>query len=111
MNDDQLVRHFLKSNIREPEDKGFSQRVMNRLPRRSIDMAWVTTFERFVLAVGIALPLIHIDWAQVFCNTSMHILQFIVYIRYVDFTIKPLYIITALAMLTAWSANKIKSSI
>ena len=111
MNDDQLVRQFLKSNIRVPEDKGFSQRVMSRLPQRPINMTWVTIVENIVLAVGIVLLLARVDWLQMFCDASIHILQFIAYIRYVDFTINPLYIIVALVLLTVWSGNKIKSLI
>ena len=111
MNDDQLVRQFLKANIRVPEDKGFSQRVMNRLPRRPINMAWITALESVAIAAGMVLLLIHVDWLQVFCNASMHILQFIAYIRYVDINITPLYVIVALVMLTMWSRNKIKTLI
>ena len=109
MNDDQLVRHFLKSNIREPEDKGFSQRVMSRLPRRPINMTWVTAIEAMVLMAGIGLLLVHVDWLQVFCNASMHLLQFITYIKHIDYTINPLYIVTALVILTIWGGNKIKA--
>lgn len=108
MNDDQLVRHFLKSNIREPEDEGFSQRVMNRLPQRPINMTWVTAIESMVLMAGIGLLLIHVDWLQVVCNASIHLLQFITYIKHIDYTINPLYIVTALVILTIWGGNKIK---
>ena len=111
MNDDELIRHFLKSNKREPEDNGFSQRVMSRLPRRPINMARVTTFERITFIAGIALLLTRIDLVQVFCNVSMHTLQFIAYIKHVDFTINPLYAVIALIALTAWAGNKIKSLI
>ena len=109
MNDDELVRHFLKSNMREPEDNGFSQRVMNRLPRRPINMAWVNALESIILIAGITLLLARVDLLQIFCNTSMHVLQFITYIKYVDFTINPLYIGAALIALTVWAGNKIKT--
>lgn len=111
MNDDELVRHFLKSNMREPKDNGFSQRVMSRLPRRPINMAWVITFETITLIAGIALLLTRVDLLQVFCNVSMYTLQFIAYIRYVDFAINPLYAVIALIALTAWGGNKIKTLI
>ena len=109
MNDDELVRHFLKSNMREPEDNGFSQRVMSRLPRRPINMAWVTALESIILIAGITLLLTRVDLLQLFCNLSMHLLQIITYIRYVDITINPLYIAAALIALTVWVGNKIKT--
>ena len=109
MNDDELVRHFLKSNMRESEDNGFSQRVMSRLPRRPINMVWVTALESIILIVGITLLLSRVDLLQLFCNLSMHILQFITYIKYIDITINPFYIATALITLTVWVGNKIKT--
>ena len=111
MNDDQLVRQFLKSNIREPEDNGFSQRVVSRLPRRSVNLTWITALEGVVLIVGIALLLVRIDLLQVLCNVSMHILQGITYMRYVDLTINPLYVAAVLVMLAVWCGNKIKTLI
>ena len=111
MNDDQLVRQFLKSNIRKPENKGFSQRVMTRLPRRTINLAWITALEGVVLIIGITLLLVRTDLLQVLCNISMHILQCITYMHYVDLTINPLYIVIVLIMLTAWCGNKIKTLI
>lgn len=62
MNDDQLVRQFLKSNIRKPENKGFSQRVMTRLPQCTINLAWITALEGVVLIIG------------TFCSASLHAL-------------------------------------
>ena len=102
MNDDQLVRQFLKSNIRKPENKGFSQRVMTRLSRCTINLAWINALEGVMLIIGITLLLVRTDLLQVLCNISMH---------YVDLTINPLYIVIVLIMLTAWCGNKIKTLI
>ena len=111
MNDDQLVRQFLKSNIRTPEDNGFSERVMSRLPRRSISVECIWVLELVTFVIGIAFLLIRVDLLQVFCNISMQILQFIAYLRYVEFTLNPIYIIVALVALTVWGGNKIRTSI
>ena len=111
MNDDELVRQFLKSNIRLPEDNGFSERVMSRLPRRSINPACITTLEIAVLVIGIVILLMRVDLLQVFCNISMHILQAIAYVRHIDITFSPFYIVVALIAFTIWGGNKIRTSI
>ena len=111
MNDDELVRQFLKSNIRLPEDNGFSERVMSRLPRRSINSTCITTLEITALVIGITILLMRVDLLQVFCNISMHILQIFAYIRHIDITFNPIYIIIALIALTIWGGNKIRTSI
>lgn len=109
MNDDHLVRQFLKSNIRTPEDNGFSERVMSRLPRRPISMAYITTIELVAFATGMALLLTRVDLPQLFCNISMHLLQAISSLRYIDLTFVPIYLVVALAALAVWGSNKIKT--
>lgn len=111
MNDDELVRQFLKSSTHLPADEGFSQRVMSRLPRRSINPARITTLEIITFAIGIAILLAHVDLLQVFCNASTYMLQTFAYLRYTDITISPLYIVAALVALTVWGGNKIRTSI
>ena len=109
MTDDQLIRQFMQDNIRVPEDNGFSERVMRRLPHRPINTAWTTVFEVVVLAVGCLFLLSQVDSTEVFCDLSLRALQFITYLRYADFTFNPLYLVAILILLAVWGGNRIKA--
>ena len=111
MNDDALVREFLKSSSPLPADDGFSQRVMSRLPRRRLSAARITTMETAAFAIGIAILLAQVDLLQVFCNASMYVLQTFAYLRYIDIPFSPLYIVIALVALTVWGGRKIITTI
>lgn len=109
MNDEKLTRQFLKAQRAPlPADDGFTERVMSRLPHRPINARLVTAIEAIILTMGILLLLSRIDLAQVFCNLSVYILQTITYLRYTDFGASPLYVLTALVLLTAWEASRIR---
>lgn len=110
MTDDQLIRQFMQDNIRVPEDNGFSQRVMRRLPHRSVNTAWTTVFEVVTLTIGLLLLLSRVDLTQTFCDISIHALQFVAYLRHVEININPLYIAAALTMLILWGGKKIKEA-
>lgn len=110
MTDDQLIRQFMQDNIRVPEDNGFSERVMQRLPHRPVNTAWTTVFEVVTLVVGCLFLLSRVDLAQAFCNISIHALQLVVYLRHVEININPLYIAAALTLLILWGGKKIKEA-
>lgn len=108
MNDDQLIRKFLQENCSMPEDNGFSERVMNHLPQRPVNTAWITLLEIAALAVGCVILLSQVDLTQVFCDFTVRALQFVTYLRYMDISINPLYMVAALTLLTVWGGYKIK---
>jgi len=110
MTDDQLIRQFMQDNIRVPEDNGFSQRVMRRLPHRPVNTAWTTVFEVVTLTIGLLLLLSRVDLTQTFCDISIYALQFVAYLRHVEININPLYIAAALTMLILWGGKKIKEA-
>lgn len=108
--EDKLIRQFLQKNIPTPEDNGFSERVMSRLPYRPINTKWVVVGEIVTLIVGCFFLLRHVDFTKVFCDFVMHVMQWGVYLQHIDFSINPLYIfVAALALLTVWGANRIKA--
>ena len=102
MNDDALVREFLKSSSPLPADDGFSRR---------LSAARITTMETAAFAIGIAILLAQVDLLQVFCNASMYVLQTFAYLRYIDIPFSPLYIVIALVALTVWGGRKIITTI
>lgn len=99
----------MQDNIRMPEDNGFSERVMQRLPRRPINTAWTTAFEVVVLTVGCLFLLSQVDLTEVFCDLSLRALQFVTYLRYADFTFNPLYLVAILIVLAVWGGTRIKA--
>lgn len=108
MNDDQLIRKFLQENRREPEDNGFCEQVMSHLPQRPVNAVWITSLEIIALVAGCAILFSQIDLTQVFCNFMVRTLQFVTYLRYMDISINPLYIVAMLTLLTVWGRYKIK---
>lgn len=107
--EDKLIRQFLRESISLPEDNGFSERVMRRLPRRPISMVWTTLGEIAVLVVGSLILLWNVDLTQVFCDLVMQTLQWIAYLRHIDFTFNPLYLAVVLVLLMVWGGNRIKA--
>ena len=110
MTDDQLVRKFLRDNTRTPEDSGFSERVMQRLPHRPVSVAWVTMLELLLLTIGCVLLLRWLDLTQVVCDLAIRTLQFVTYLRYVDFTFNPLYLVAILVLIAMWGERKLKTA-
>lgn len=108
MNDDQLIRKFLQESCSMPEDNGFSERVMSHLPQRPVNTAWITLLEVIVLVVGCGFLLSQVDFMQVFCDLAVHILQITTYMRCMDFSFNPLYMVAVLTLLTVWGGYKIK---
>ena len=107
--EEKLIREFLQKSIPLPEDNGFSERVMSRLPRRPVNMTWTALCEVVALTVGCLFLLRHVDLTQVFCNLVMHVLQWTAYLRHIDFTFNPLYLVAALVLLMVWGGNRIKA--
>ena len=107
--EDKLIRQFLQESIPLPEDNGFSEQVMRRLPRRPISMVWIALCEIAALVVGCFFLLHHVDLTLVFCNLVMHVLQWAEYLRHIDFTFNPLYLAAVLVLLMVWGGNRIKA--
>lgn len=107
--EDKLIREFLQKSIPLPEDNGFSEQVMHRLPHRPVNVVWITRCEIAALVVGCLVLLYHVDLTQVFCNLMMYVMQWTAYLRHTDFTFNPLYLVVALVLLMVWGGNKIKA--
>ena len=107
--EDKLIRQFLQESIPLPEDNGFSEQVMRRLPRRPISAVWVTLGEIAVLVAGGLFLLRNVDLMQVYCNLVMQMLQWMEYLQHIDLTLNPLYFVVILVLLTVWGGNRIKA--
>lgn len=110
MTDDQLIRKFLQDNTSEPQDQGFSQRVMQHLPQRPISAVWTALLKIAILTIGGIILLHQVDLMQVFCNLSVKTIQIIVYLQHIEININPLYVIVTLTLLTIWGGKKIKEA-
>ena len=107
--EDKLIREFLQKSIPLPEDNGFSERVMHRLPHRPVSTAWITMCEVTALVTGCIFLLRDVDLTQVFCNLVMYVMQWTAYLQHIDFTFNPLYLAVVLVLLMVWGANRIKA--
>ena len=105
LSDDELVAMFFAEQKQELEDKGFSQRVMQQLPSRTVRLSRIWTVVCSVLGI------VFLIWADAFAQLKMLLLNALGnlggFLSSVDFSgTSPLMLLAAMAvcaLLVAWN--------
>lgn len=103
MNNDEQIREFFATHSLKPEENGFSERVMRRIPPRT--PLWIRIARIVLPLAAAAIAFHHLDVMHIISNGLVNIIQWLAYARHTN--INPLVIVSLLG-LAAYGADKIK---
>ena len=103
MNNDELIRKFLQENVTQPDDNGFSERVMRHIPRYT--PVWIALLKAVLLVAAALLVFFYFDLWTIICNKIVELIQWIAYAKHTS--LSPLLLLIPAGLL-AYGADRLK---